>query len=54
MRGTPLYMAPELKELLNRRSHGKYNPLAADIYSIGLILLEMLLGQSAIEKIFMT
>lgn len=38
--GSPLYMAPEV--LLRER----YNPLAADVWSLGIVLVEMLTGRT--------
>lgn len=44
--GTPIYMAPEL---LNRASDARADPRAADVYSLGAILFEMLSGVSPIR-----
>ena len=45
MRGTPFYFSPELWDIFNTRANfGRYNPLAADIYSLGIICIELLLG----------
>ena len=44
--GTPIYMAPEQ---LNQTVDDFANPAAADIYSLGAILFEMLTGESPIQ-----
>ncbi|MDB4767052.1 protein kinase [bacterium] len=46
MVGTPIYMAPEQ---LSRPVDDFSNPAAADIYSLGAILFEMLTGESPIQ-----
>ena len=45
LRGTPYYLSPELWQILiSRAKTGRYNPQQADIYSLGIITLELLLG----------
>ena len=50
MLGTPLYMAPEQVDWKKRTSiESPENSTAADIYSIGAILFELLTGQPPVE-----
>ena len=45
IRGTPLYFSPEVFNIFNERMiEGNYNPFANDVYDIGIICLELLLG----------
>ena len=45
MGGSRFYLAPELWEKFNEHiMHFEYNPLATDIYSLGFVILELLLG----------
>ena len=45
LRGTPYYFAPEVADAYNSRStFSKYNPLSVDIYALGIVCLEFLLG----------
>ena len=45
VKGTPFYFSPELWKIFeSRATEGDYNPMANDIYSIGLICLELFLG----------
>ena len=42
LRGTPLYLAPELWNIFNKRIFKmKYDPLATDVYALGKIILEL-------------
>lgn len=52
LRGTPFYLSPELWNILNQReNYGNYNPFATDIYAIGMVILELLLGKNSIFKL---
>ena len=43
--GSIFYLAPELWTNFNNDNwHFKYNPLATDIYSLGIVILELFLG----------
>ena len=54
MRGTPFYFSPEVWDIfITRANFGRYNPLAADIYSLGIICIELLLGQWFVSKLSM-
>ena len=46
LRGTPYYLAPELWKIYNKsKDKTKYNPKATDVYALGIIILELLLGE---------
>lgn len=48
VKGTPSMMAPELKAFYDQRCFSiksTYNPFKTDIYSLGLVFLQVLVGQ---------
>ena len=50
--GTPNYLAPELWDLYNaNKKEGVFNPMKADIYSLGIIILELLLGKDPVKNL---
>eukprot|EP00828_Plagiopyla_frontata_P038025 TRINITY_DN498_c0_g1_i8.p1 TRINITY_DN498_c0_g1~~TRINITY_DN498_c0_g1_i8.p1 ORF type:complete len:547 (+),score=60.82 TRINITY_DN498_c0_g1_i8:75-1715(+) len=54
LRGTPYYFAPEVADAYNSRStFSKYNPLSVDIYALGIVCLEFLLGQQTVFQLNM-
>ena len=43
------YLAPELRKILDEKKlSGNYDPLATDIFSLGIIILELLLPKKLI------
>ena len=45
IRGTPFYFSPEVFKIFNERMiEGNYNPYSNDVYDLGIICLELLLG----------
>ena len=45
LRGTPKYFAPELWKIWKKKLPiGNYNPEKVDVYALGIIILELLLG----------
>ena len=45
MKGTPFYFSPELMAIYKKSlDEGNYNPIAADVFALGLICLELLIG----------
>ena len=55
MRGTPEYLAPELLEIFIdtkiQNKEGKFNPMKTDIYSLGIIIFELLLGKARVANL---
>ncbi len=50
--GTPNYLAPELWELYNTdKKEGVFNPMKTDVYSLGIIIFELLLGKDPVKKL---
>lgn len=52
LKGTPDYFAPELWNILNKKEKfAKYDPKAADIYALGIICIELIIGETLINKL---
>lgn len=52
LRGTPKYFSPELFQgFSGTTAEIKYNPMKADIYSLGIIVIELLLGKESAQAI---
>ena len=55
MRGTPFYWPPEIIISIwfnwYTQLNGKFNPIKVDMYCLGLIALELLLGSKEINQL---
>ncbi len=52
LRGTLDYLAPELWDLYTtNRQEGVFNPMKTDIYSLGIIIFELLLGKGPVQNL---
>ena len=50
--GTLSYLAPELWDLYNaNKKEGVFNPMKTDVYSLGIIIFELLLGKDPVKKL---
>ena len=52
VKGTPNYFAPELYKIWKEKSINRsFNPMKADMYSLGIITLRLLLGQESLNNL---